>query len=79
MYSKRKCTVHSLLQLRTAQIVCVWLRRRFAAQARTERVSRSLKRVPGPAPVIAAAKRARRAVALFSVTYLFVSRTVSTV
>ena len=52
-------------------IVCKekWLRRRFAAQARTERVSRSLKREPMPAPVIAAAKRASRAVALIIVTY----------
>ena len=48
---------------------CKWLRRHFAAQVRTERVSRSLKRVPVPAPVIAAAKRARRAVALFCVTF----------
>ena len=54
MCSKRKCTV---------------LRRRFAAQARTERVSRSLKRVPVPAPVIAAAKRAGRAVDLISLTF----------
>ena len=49
--------------------VSKWLRRRLAAQARTERVSRSLKGEPVPAPVIAAAKRARRAVALISVTF----------
>ena len=57
----------------------VWLRRRFAVQARTERVSRRLKREPVPAPVIAAAKRARRAVALISEMYLFRLRSVISV
>ena len=45
-----------------------WLHCRFAAQERTERVSRSLKRKPVSASVIAAAKRARRALAQICVT-----------
>ena len=44
------------------------LRRRFAAQARTERVSRGLKREPLPSPVISVAKRARRALTLIILT-----------